>query len=73
METEPRARILGHAVARPALDGGHERIVHRLLGAIEVAEQANQRREDTPRLGAVDGLDRAARPPCSLSHVAPTG
>ena len=29
----------------------------RLLGAIEVAEQANQRREDTPRLGAIDGFD----------------
>ena len=57
---EPGPRILGHAVLGPSLDRGDERIVERFLGAVEVAEQANQRREDTPRLGAVDGLDRLA-------------
>ena len=64
---EPCPGILGHAVSRPALDGGDERIVERLFGAVEVAEQANQRREDTPRLGAVDGLDRPPRVVGSLA------
>ena len=57
---EPRARIRGHAVARPALDGRGERVVQRLLGEVEVAEQADQRGEDAARLGAVDGVEHLA-------------
>ena len=59
---EPRAGIGGHAVARPLLDGGREGLVKRLLGQIEVAEEADQGGEDAARLGAVDGLDLARAP-----------
>ena len=36
-----------------------EGVVQRLLGEVEVAEQADQRGEDAARLGAVDRIDRA--------------
>ena len=58
---EPRARIVGHAVARPLLDGRRKGIVHRLFGAIEIAEQADERREHAPRVGAVDGIHHLPR------------
>ena len=57
---EPGARVLRHAVARPLLDGRRERFLHRLLRAVEVPEQADQRREHPPRFLAPDRLD--ARP-----------
>ena len=57
---EPRARIHGHALLRPLLDRGHEGIVQGLLSDVEIAEQADQRREDPARLGAVDRLDGIA-------------
>ncbi len=53
---EPRARVVGHTVARPLLDRRGEGVVHRLFGAIEIAEQADERREHAPRVGAVDGI-----------------
>ncbi len=55
---EPCARIVRYAVARPALDGCCERIVQRFFGEIEVAEDVNERRENTPRVGLVDGIYR---------------
>ena len=58
---EPGPRIGGHAVARPLLERGAEGVVQRLLGEVEVAEQADQRGEDAARLGAVDGVRRRAR------------
>ena len=58
---EPRARVVGHTVAGPLLDGGCKGIVHRLFGAIEIAEQADERREHAPRVGAVDGIHRLPR------------
>jgi hypothetical protein len=49
VDTSQRARVGGHPLARPLLDGRGERLVHRLFGAIEVAEQpirvARTRRE----------------------------
>ena len=38
-----------------------EGVVQRLLGEIEIAEQANERREDSPRLRAVDSFRRRPR------------
>jgi len=38
-----------------------ERFVQRLLGEIEVAEQAHQRGEDLPRVGTVDGVHHVTR------------
>ena len=61
VETSQARGFSGTPSRGHSLDGGDERIVHRFLGAVEVAEQANQRREDTPRLGAIDGLDRLPR------------
>ena len=56
-ETSHARGLAGHAVARPLLDRGREGVVQRLLGQVEVAEEADQRGEDAARLGAVDGLD----------------
>ena len=57
---QPRHRIRGNAVARPLLDGGLERVLHRLFGEIEVAEQADQGRQDLARVAPVErGHDRA--------------
>jgi hypothetical protein len=55
---QPRARIGGCALGRPLFDGRGERILQRLLGEIEVAEEADQGREDAARLRAIDRLDR---------------
>ena len=59
---QPGARIGGHAVARPLLERRGEGVVQRLLGAVEVAEQADQRREHAARLGAVDGVEPSPWP-----------
>ena len=58
---EPRARIRRDAVARPLLERRGERVVQRLLGEIEVAEEADERGEHAPRLGAVDVRRSASR------------
>jgi hypothetical protein len=49
-----------HAVARPALEGGRERLLKRVLGEVEVAEDADQGCEDSPALFAEEpvGLSR---------------
>ena len=59
-DTSHARGLVGHAVARPLLDGGGERVVQRLLGEIEIAEQADQRGEDAARLGAIDGVHHLA-------------
>ena len=61
-ETSQARGFAGHAVARPLLEGRGECLVHRLLRAVEIAEQADQRREHAPRFLAIDGLDRACAP-----------
>ena len=60
-ETSQARGIGGHAIARPLLERRGEGVVQRLLGEIEVAEQADQGREDAARLGAVDSVDHLAR------------
>ena len=42
---------------RPLLDRGRERLVHRLLGPVEIAEQPDQRGEHPAGFVAVDRLD----------------
>ena len=61
---EPGARVLGRPVAWPALGGGGERVLGGFLGELEVAEEADQRREDASPLVAENvregtGLARA--------------
>ena len=57
---EPRARVVGNAVARPRLERGRKRIMQRLLCAIEVAEQTDERREHAPRIGSINRVDPIA-------------
>ena len=57
---QPRAGIGRDAVPRPLLDGRRERVVQRLFRQVEVAENSHERGEDTPRLGAVNVVDRLA-------------
>jgi hypothetical protein len=51
----------GLAGRRPLLDGRRKGRVHRLLGDIEIPQQADQGGEDAPRVGAVDGINHRAR------------
>ena len=53
---EPRAGIGGHALLWPSLEGSTEGIVQRVLGQLEVAEQADQGRKDPPRFRTIDGI-----------------
>jgi hypothetical protein len=54
---EPGARVVGRPVPRPALGGGRERLLRGFLGELEVAEEADQRREDAPPLVAKDPVE----------------
>src|SRR5439155_3596484 len=47
---DPRARIRGNAVTRPSLRRPDERVLHRVLGEVEVTEDAA---EDRDRAGAL--------------------
>jgi hypothetical protein len=58
---EPRAWTVGHSVSRPLQDGGAERLLQRLLGEVEIAEEAHEGREDSTRLGAVDEIQLRSR------------
>ena len=58
---QPGARIVRHAVPRPLRGGGDEGLVQRFLGTVEIAEQADERCQDTLPLGPVDGLDIGTR------------
>jgi len=51
---EPRARVVGPAVARPPLGGRRERLLDGFLGELEVAKEADQGREDSSPLVAED-------------------
>jgi uncharacterized membrane protein len=46
-----------HPVLRPALGRARERLLSGFLGEVEVAEEADQRREDAAPLLAEDLLD----------------
>ena len=51
-------RVVGDAVARPALGGDRERLLRGFLGEVEVAEEADQGGEDAAPLLAEDLLER---------------
>ena len=76
---DPRRRVVGHAVARPALERGRVRVLDRLLGTVEVAERPRQRRDRLRRLApeqAVqvggDGQACAAAPPALARATRPS-
>jgi hypothetical protein len=54
---EPRARVGRDAVARPAGRGGGEGLLRRLLGEVEVAEEADQGRQDATPFVVEDLLE----------------
>ncbi len=66
---EPCPGVGRRSRARPLFEGGGEAVLHRLLGQVEVAKQADQGREDPPGLLAVDRFDIHGRP-ASLTHRA---
>ena len=58
---DPGPGVGGNAVPRPALERDEERLLDRLLGGVEVAEDPDQGRDRTPGLvpeGAVDDPGR---------------
>ncbi len=54
---DPRGRVIGYAVRGPALQSPHERVLNRLLGKVEVAEDADQSRDRPPRLTPEQAAD----------------
>ena len=59
---DPRAGIRGRAVARPPLQGRRERILYRVLGEIEVAEDAGEDGDAAGTLVPVGAVDRVYEP-----------
>ena len=57
---QPRARVSRQALPGPALQRGIERVVHRVLGQVEVAEQADERGENATGFRAVHGVEAKA-------------
>ena len=51
---QPREGVVRQPIARPAFDGRSKRFVQRLLGEVEVADQANQCGQHPTRVGAVE-------------------
>ena len=56
-DRQPAAWIGRRAVARPALGGDRERLLSGLLGEVEVAEEADQRCENSAPFVAEDLLE----------------
>ena len=54
---EPSSRIRGDAVPRPLLESRREGVLERFLGKIEVPEDTDEGREDTPGLRSIELFD----------------
>jgi hypothetical protein len=55
---DPRARVVGRSIARPAFERGCERVLNCVLGELEVAENADQDRDCASPFLAEEGFDR---------------
>ncbi|MCY1182860.1 hypothetical protein D9M73_234390 [compost metagenome] len=53
---QPGPRAGRHAIALPALHRNEEGFMQGLLGQVEITEQADQSRQDSPRILAINGL-----------------
>src|SRR5262249_19319976 len=65
---QPPGWVVWHAVSGPALDGCCKRVLEGVLGELEVAEDADQGREDAAPLLADDLLE-ARRAQCSITGL----
>ena len=57
---DPGTRVARNAIAWPGLERGHERVGERLLGEVEVAQDADERGKDAARFVAEGSLDEPA-------------
>ncbi len=57
---QPRARIGGHAVPRPAVERDGEGVLPGIFREIEIAEQPDERGQNPARLRAVNGVEHLA-------------
>ena len=68
---QPGAGARGHALARPALRRDRERLLRGLLGEVEVAEEADEGREDAPPLVAEGLFEARDHAPIGRTSTAP--
>src|SRR5271155_1802926 len=57
---QPGSRVAGHSTPRPQAQRSRKGFVHRLLGQIEIAQQADQSCQDSSRLHAIKGVEQFA-------------
>src|ERR1035438_6257446 len=57
---QPWSRVAGYSTARPQAQRSRKGFVHRLLGKIKIAEQADQSCQDSPRIHAIKGVEQFA-------------
>ena len=69
---DPRPGVGGHAAVRPGLERGDERVLDGLLGEVEVAEDADQRRDRPALLLAEQAVDDLVRWSGRRRQSAPT-
>jgi hypothetical protein len=68
---QPRARVGGRSVARPALRGDREGLLRGLLGEVEVAEEADEGSEDAAPLVAEGPLEDRYHSAMGRTSIAP--
>src|SRR5579863_1393166 len=57
---QPWSRVAGYSTARPEAQRSRKGFVHRLLGKIKIAEQADQSCQDSSRIHAIKGVEQFA-------------
>src|ERR1700720_14116 len=57
---QPWSRVAGYSTRRPQAQRSRKGFVHRLLGKIKIAEQANQSCQDSSRIHAIKGVEQFA-------------
>src|SRR5262249_17790647 len=68
---QPGRRVARRSLARPAFDGGGERVLEGVLGKLEVAEDADQGREDAAPLLADDLFELCQCSTTGRTSIAP--
>ena len=70
---DPGTRVVGKAVARPALERDRERVLDGLLGEVDVAEYPDQGRNRPPGLVPEQAVDDRVRPGYADRAASPAG